>query len=126
MLWCESKYIIFCLFTSSTYIAIYVKSITHIGLKVNKPRQNETSMGEGEKYNFYVPTMVNNYISNPNNNPTKQNKRVGSNGWVNLKRITPVFSTSMYAHCLRETYCCYQHECKLYIEHNSRPRHKCT
>ena len=29
------------------------KSITHIGLKVNKPRQNETSIGEGEKYNFY-------------------------------------------------------------------------
>ena len=25
-----------------------------VGLKVNKPRQNETSMDEGEKYNFYV------------------------------------------------------------------------
>ena len=62
------------------------KSITHIGLKVNKPRENETSMGEGEKFNFYVPTMVNNYLSNPNNNPTKQNKREGSNGWVNLKK----------------------------------------
>ena len=61
------------------------KSITHIGLKVNKPRENKNIMGEGEKFNFYVPTMVNNYLSNPNNNPTKQNKRVGSNGWVNLK-----------------------------------------
>ena len=80
------------------------KSITLIGLKVNKPRQNETSMGEGEKYNFYVPTMVNNYIYSPNNNPTKQNKRVGSNGWVNLKRNTSIFSTSVYAHCLLETY----------------------
>ena len=54
--------------------------------KMRLDHQTKTSMGEGEKYNFYVPTMVNNYISNPNNNPTKQYKRVGSNGWVNLKK----------------------------------------
>ena len=34
------------------------KSITHIGLKSNKPRQIETSMGEGEKYNFYVQSDI--------------------------------------------------------------------
>ena len=34
------------------------KSITHIGLKVNKPRQNETSMGEGEKYNFMSTVIL--------------------------------------------------------------------
>ena len=37
-------------------------------------------MGEGEKYNFYVPTVGNNYISSENNNPTKPNKMGGSNG----------------------------------------------
>ena len=103
------------------WLSICKRSITHIGLKVNNPRQNETSMGEGEKYHFYVPTMVNNYMSSPNNNPTEQNKREGSNGWMYLKRITSIFSTSVHAHCLRETHCCHQHECKLNIEHNSRP-----
>ena len=46
------------------------KSITHIGLKVNKPRQNETSMGEGEKYNFYVHSDIKEKVVIINITPT--------------------------------------------------------
>ena len=46
------------------------KSITHIGSKVNKPRQNETSMGEGEKYNFYVHSDIKEKVVIINISPT--------------------------------------------------------
>ena len=52
-----------------------------MNLKVNL----KNSMCEGEKYNFFVPTMSNNFISSLNNNSPKPNKKGGSNGWVNLK-----------------------------------------
>ena len=46
------------------------KSITHICLKVNKPRQNETNTGEGEKYNFYVHSDIKEKVVIINITPT--------------------------------------------------------